>query len=645
MTISADFSYGEFLSMSFLPTGIPSFYRYPWYDDLATTEIEFPKVPFWGELGFTNPSSMTHPQRLDFYGYEPSLLVVSEKLQKSGEFLSNLRAFFSDWNFHQPAHIARENDVYHENLKGLLRNAASSLHARTRPASANFPEELYPVVTEFSISDVDSAYLLLQAAPSVMTTLSSSWIYGSEAFLQKLTLGQYDMDITPGNGYRERLFVSDVQALRDEDREGLVTDFRFFVLYWNMNLSTGVGYTSGDWFHYSIAYDVSSGPSLDELSDVNEFYAPRLEERYNELWSMSIAAGVDPRDFAHGYSNVGDGLWQAWPHVWGHAHQMTAFFTCNNVGYPDPHGLLGYNGKSYGYAPHDRTFSQFLKHYRPVMPDTPASYFLTSKEAFDEVFDTVSSGAFELLDAVHGIVSLLALEEVLRLLLRVRRLKGPFVLVNLLDALSDVTLLYSYMLSPNIKDATEIAHNVRALRHRLTHGSQSYSARSKLAIEVPDTLCGVFAGTTVETHSKVSVRIDPDSFLSGVLSVRSLGILPSVSALWEVIPFSFVYDWFTGLGTNMERVETSILMLSVEVLESTHSSLLTYVLPQELLESKGLYASDSASLSRPRYCIYNREALSTLPMPCPTRLPYFGPTGIPGLGSTAALTWKVLRRG
>jgi len=65
---------------------------------------------------------------------------------------------------------------------------------------------------------------------------------------------------------------------------------------------------------------------------------------------------------------------------------------------------------------------------------------------------------------------------------------------------------------------------------------------------------------------------DEDSEFDRLISsIDSLGFAPTLENIWDLIPYSFVVDWFIDIGGLLERVDTRLRLLRLNIRYTTMS--------------------------------------------------------------------------
>lgn len=117
---------------------------------------------------------------------------------------------------------------------------------------------------------------------------------------------------------------------------------------------------------------------------------------------------------------------------------------------------------------------------------------------------------------------------------------------------------------------------------------------------------------------KFRVRIEYER-QEQISTARSLGLLDPLSVVWEIIPYSFVVDWFLPIGTYLE-VLNQIPNLSGRFLRTVSRFYNNEGIPTKQGESPPFYDYRGCHA---RYNAYycDRQNLSSLPVPFPTFSP------------------------
>ena len=93
-------------------------------------------------------------------------------------------------------------------------------------------------------------------------------------------------------------------------------------------------------------------------------------------------------------------------------------------------------------------------------------------------------------------------------------------------------------------------------------------------------------------HYKIFYEKHSQEFLKGIADLQSVGIFPTPKTVWELIPFSFVVDWFTDLSNRLDELDAQLSWATHRVLGTTMSIRRSYgQIPLSLIGLSG-YVGD-----------------------------------------------------
>jgi hypothetical protein len=154
------------------------------------------------------------------------------------------------------------------------------------------------------------------------------------------------------------------------------------------------------------------------------------------------------------------------------------------------------------------------------------------------------------------------------------------------------------------------------------------------------TLSNVFGreSVTVQARTKIVMDRSPNGLLSAVLAVDALGLLPKVSNLWDLVPFSFAANWFTGIGESIRRAEYTLLLATIPAY-FVHSYKVTSPLTSSEQRDLGAssFGDDPASL-----VLYYRDVSFYCPAPHDSALGFGIPTELPPTGVLGSLLYQLI---
>jgi len=140
-------------------------------------------------------------------------------------------------------------------------------------------------------------------------------------------------------------------------------------------------------------------------------------------------------------------------------------------------------------------------------------------------------------------------------------------------------------------------------------------------------------------RTKLVMDSSPLRLMSAVMDIDSLGLLPKPSNLFDLVPYSFVFNWFTGASNALRRAEYSLIMSDIPAYY-VHSYSLTQRLSDEAMDYIGV-----DSLERPINNYFIRDLSVFTPKITDSRFGFGIPDKLPPLGTMAALLFQVLFRG
>ena len=242
-------------------------------------------------------------------------------------------------------------------------------------------------------------------------------------------------------------------------------------------------------------------------------------------------------------------------------------------------------------------------HYVPFTKDRPVSAFVDSIcDPFSDESSIAQTQAWANIDVseIQGLASLGELPETVKMLidalksamkLTIAMKRGDLATIAksakkvgfTVDGLSDLWLGYRYGIRPLI---TDIKNLLSAASADLEKG-QRFTARGKKKFEekstIKDLTTGRFQYNCNLGLKYTEIRENSRIFRAGVLVMidRSInqaaaiwGLDSPIEAAWELIPFSFIVDWFTNIGDVIGALvlNPSLTPLSSWVTETISSS-------------------------------------------------------------------------
>lgn len=200
----------------------------------------------------------------------------------------------------------------------------------------------------------------------------------------------------------------------------------------------------------------------------------------------------------------------------------------------------------------------------------------TASEHIDAIFAQLSLGKFPLELVPYGDLAMAASEKIsanrVNMIAFLRDLRHPTEMIpklrNLrkLKTLADNYLTVNYGVLPTISDIKEIIGSFKRIAPYVDrNGFSTYSAKS-----TADQVIG--SNTyTLEQRIKVAIGDEDDGFQYLIQRLESMGTLPTFNNLWDLVPYSFVLDWFIDVGGFLERIDTCLRLTRLNILYATMS--------------------------------------------------------------------------
>jgi len=275
--------------------------------------------------------------------------------------------------------------------------------------------------------------------------------------------------------------------------------------------------------------------------------------------------------------------------------------------------------------------------------DFRAASFYSSSDALHKSIDVLKANHIENVSQLSGIAGLLPDVKSLSRVAAKAAKRDPSAILDAVDILANAILAFRFAQKPTAEDAYELAKtDVRKeitrllqVRSETMYGQFHYSfsdEEMESIIQLPGRMDFV-------TRSKIRVHTDLTSLLSTYLTANSMGLMPTLSRLWATVPFSFVVDWFTGMGNRLQKVDDQLLWMGMGVDWCLHSFKWVYYPPQSILDHYGLVSSEDEPFNLTGY---SREFSRLMPRLSDARFDYLAPSHGPNPVTVGALVWQFL---
>jgi hypothetical protein len=158
-------------------------------------------------------------------------------------------------------------------------------------------------------------------------------------------------------------------------------------------------------------------------------------------------------------------------------------------------------------------------------------------------------------------------------------------LSRLKDLASDF-LAVDYGLLPTVSDIQEIFRSFSKFRPFIdSNGFSTYNASF-----LDSASSGIYL-TELEQRIKIAIDDEDDDLQKLMEKVDSMGFLLTLENIWDLIPYSFAVDWFINIGGFLERVDTRMRILRLNIQYATMSkkyttSMMLYPSPELPISGK-----------------------------------------------------------
>jgi uncharacterized protein Usg len=200
-------------------------------------------------------------------------------------------------------------------------------------------------------------------------------------------------------------------------------------------------------------------------------------------------------------------------------------------------------------------------------------------------------------------------------------------LLRIVDIAADTFLLIKFGLEPNIRDVQQFAqHWDELVNQRVVTGGTLYG-KATHTFE----LNGI--PVTMVTRSEIRYQIPKGHWLITMFALKRFGIDPTLSNLYDFVPFGFAADWFLKIGDRLSYIDSS-LFLAMGLVEYYVHSFSVYVDINDVPGFEGIG----------QLTYYRREVSKFLPWGNPQTnnfFDWFGGTSVPN-AIAAALLWNLL---
>jgi hypothetical protein len=277
------------------------------------------------------------------------------------------------------------------------------------------------------------------------------------------------------------------------------------------------------------------------------------------------------------------------------------------------------------------------------LPDIRPSSFFASSDCLHSLIDILKANNLENLSQLSGILEVLpSLSGVAPIIAKIIK-RDPSAVIDLIDFLTSTVLKARFDTIPNSGDAIELItsdfeselDDLLSSSTAIGRGSSSYHFRDS------EKFWGGEGSLRLVSRAKIRIRTDITTLLSTLLTLNGAGLLPTFSRSWDLVPFSFVVDWFANIGGRLQSIDDQLTWMAFTVDYTVFSYTVTYTPTSSELADFGLrvpIGGEPFSISW-----YRREPSSLVPRLSDSAFDYQLPKHGPNLATVGSLSWQVIR--
>jgi hypothetical protein len=287
-----------------------------------------------------------------------------------------------------------------------------------------------------------------------------------------------------------------------------------------------------------------------------------------------------------------------------------------------------------------------LKYKKEINELSPAVFFSTAN-AIEEYLGVLSSNYLENILQLDGIFDVVPdAVKILGILKDVRSMNLLGSGAKMLDVISEGVLAKSFAIDPTLRDIQEFSEKYDEVKKHVQQADMfgDRTLYGKFVFELPPGSLGRDQAVLV-AKSKARVTFNDNSLLAAYMGGKALGILPTLSNLWDLVPFSFAIDWFYNIGQRLEDIDNRVFMMLLPCSHVVHSLYITTDFNDD--EMSDLQISSPyprASDEYPGMRIYERFVSKRLPTLRESFYDFRAAGGVPNITLGGSLLWTLFRR-
>jgi len=205
-----------------------------------------------------------------------------------------------------------------------------------------------------------------------------------------------------------------------------------------------------------------------------------------------------------------------------------------------------------------------------------SAYFFAYQDAIESMSKVLKTNYIQTLSKVSGVKELIPDGRMLVTALMLLYKRDPAGLVKLGDFIASEHLKWNFGTAPNLRSLDELNRQGPKLRRLFSQGLASRTVEVhglfRYRFEKSETK---YDTSLLECRCTTSLTYSPTPFMQVLMDLYGVGLMPTFSRIWEIIPFSFVADWFTHAKDRIKTVDTAILQLAFRHNYAIYSTTIT----------------------------------------------------------------------
>lgn len=534
-------------------------------------EVELGLGEFYSHFPYAGTGDMTQKLTADLPPGSREARQTLKDYEKYDLFKSNLISLFNGkWDFSNETLGSHpgENPVYHRNIAGEVEDDFS--HSIRNDAEFDHNT----AYTSFTVNSLGS----VKVPPEL--TLNATAVNYCDTFGDDAYLASLNSRIENGD-YDYWAFGSKQNYVYPVWRHTAPGTHKLYH-YWVVGRATV--FTSYWWdlilVEITLDADVTDPPTFLEgvTYPIQDFITPVVTVKYSVLSHEDHYLGYSSspnRDLLADFY-----VDQMLPHeylpegVEGHI-DVSSNFSLVDVSFPrQPYEygtfreFVGTRAEGGYYYSQPSCYANFHDRYGRRLPTYVGGCAASSKDALAQYTGGLENNYIETLSEIRQILGPLDTLKAAKVFLT-SNYRGGF--LPFLKWLANARLAYAFGLIPTITAAQDLYENLGPFIDKFESGyyTRSQTVHGKWSQLLEDQQ--PFDNVVVTCRSKVRIRPNLDSFMPFIIAAEGVGLLPSLSRVWDLVPYSWLLDTFVDVGSVLDYADYSYFRMLFDIEYSVHS--------------------------------------------------------------------------